>query len=69
MAHLMENDFSKMWSFDEFFREIIKIVDMKVLNSFMYYQSLTYSQQVVDVFCISLCRCCKIYIDPNLPNA
>ena len=30
LAHLIENDFSKMWSFNEFFREINKIINMKV---------------------------------------
>lgn len=31
LANVMENDFSKMWSFEKFFREIRDICSMKVL--------------------------------------
>ena len=31
LAGLLETDASKVWDFDRFFREIMRVVDMKVL--------------------------------------
>lgn len=52
LAGLMENDISKMWEFDQFFKQIERI----------------HRKKIVDVFCVSTCTCHKIFIDPDEQN-